>query len=294
LQRLLARVLGEHIALTTGLAEHVGAVFADAGQLEQVLLNLAANARDAMPLGGTLDIRTRVVSGGAANELGVDGARAWVDVSVRDSGSGMSDDVRNRIFEPFFTTKERGKGTGLGLALAFGMMGQAGGTIHVDTAPGRGSTFHLLLPRHDHSVTPAIDTAGDHRSQLRGSETILLAEDEDSVRAVAVATLVARGYHVLAAASGEAALELARDYPKRIDLLLTDIVMPGINGRELAEALLRDRPDVRVLFASGYTDDESLRQGVRVDELSFLQKPFTSSELVRRVRSLLDAGVRAG
>ncbi|HYW32996.1 MAG TPA: ATP-binding protein [Gemmatimonas sp.] len=293
LNRLLGRVVGEHITLRTQLADDTGSVFADAGQLEQVLLNLAANARDAMPNGGTITIRTRLLASVDAAALGVKPSMRWVAISVSDTGTGMSESVRSRIFEPFFTTKERGKGTGLGLALAYGMMEQAGGTIRVDTAPDLGSTFHLLLPYHDRPVARTPDEPTDGMG-LRGAETVLIAEDEDSVRAVATATLAARGYTVIAANDGESALALSRDYSQRIDLLLTDIVMPGINGRELAETLVRERADLRVLYTSGYTDDESLMQGVRTDELSFLQKPFTPADLTRRVRSLLDAGVRAG
>jgi len=293
LNRLLRRVIGEHITFETELSDSAGAVFADAGQLEQVLLNLAANARDAMPTGGTLSVRTRGIGDIESAAFGLDGAKGWSAISVRDTGVGMSDEVRQRIFEPFFTTKDRGKGTGLGLALAYGMMDHAGGVIRVETAPGAGSTFHLFLPKFERSVVSQPDAPVD-ATGLRGTETILLAEDEDSVRAVATATLASRGYNVLAAANGEAALVLARQYPHRIDLLLTDVVMPGINGRELAETVTRERADVRVLFASGYTDDASLLHGIRTDELSFLQKPFSPVDLVRRVRSLLDSTVRTG
>ena len=293
LNRLLRRVIDEHIAFETDLADDLGAVYADVGQLEQVLLNLAANARDAMPTGGTFHIGTRMLTSRDATAFGLAADTHWVDILVRDTGSGMTDQVRQRIFEPFFTTKERGKGTGLGLALAYGMVEQAGGVIRVDTAPGAGATFHLVLPHHECPVVPALVTSADV-STLRGTETILVAEDEDSVRAVATATLASRGYNVLAAKDGEAALLFARQYPHRIDLLLTDVVMPGINGRELAETMTRERPDILVLFASGYTDDASLLQGIRTDELSFLQKPFSPADLMRRVRNLLDASVRAG
>ena len=287
LDRLLRRVIGEHISLHTELTENVGAVFVDAAQLEQVLLNLAANARDAMPSGGNLRIVTRSLAPHDAQSLGVGADRDWLAISVHDTGSGMSDETRQRIFEPFFTTKERGKGTGLGLALAYGMMEQAGGVIRVESAEGVGSTFHLVLPRHAYRSPPATLEATSVAT-MRGSETILVAEDEDSVRAVVTATLASRGYNVLAAADGEGALLLAQQYPGRIDMLLTDVVMPGMNGRELAETMTCERPDVRVLFASGYTDDESLLQGIRTDELSFLQKPFSPADLVRRVRELLD------
>jgi two-component system cell cycle sensor histidine kinase/response regulator CckA len=293
LDRLLRRVIGEHITFRTELAPDIGAVYADAGQLEQVLLNLAANARDAMPDGGTLRIVTRALDAGEAHAFGVSSERRWLALSVHDTGTGMTDDVRQRVFEPFFTTKDRGKGTGLGLALAYGMMDQAGGVIRLETAPGEGATFHLILPSHARTVAEAAPAVSDV-TMLRGTETILVAEDEDSVRAVTTAALASRGYNVLAAADGESALVLARQFPHPIDLLLTDVVMPGINGRELAELLYRERPDIRVLFASGYTDDASLLHGIRTDELSFLQKPFSPADLARRVRSLLDATVRAG
>jgi two-component system, cell cycle sensor histidine kinase and response regulator CckA len=292
LDRLLRRVIGEHIILQTELAENVGAVFADAAQLEQVLLNLAANARDAMPSGGHLRIATRPLAQPEVSLMGVAADREWVAITVHDTGTGMSDEIRQRIFEPFFTTKERGKGTGLGLALAYGMMEQAGGVIRVESAEGTGSSFHLVLPRHALREAPQA-TEATNVATMRGTETILVAEDEDSVRAVVTATLASRGYNVLAAVDGETALVLAQQYPHRIDLLLTDVVMPGINGRELAETMSRERPDVRVLYASGYTDDESLLQGIRTDELSFLQKPFSPADLVRRVRGLLDT-VSAG
>jgi signal transduction histidine kinase len=287
LDRLLRRVIGEHIILQTELAENVGSVYADAAQLEQVLLNLAANARDAMRSGGNLRIATRPLAQPEALHMGVSPEREWVAISVHDTGTGMSAETRQRIFEPFFTTKERGKGTGLGLALAYGMMEQAGGVIRVESEEGQGSSFHLVLPRHTPRETPP-SVESEDVAAMRGGETILVAEDEDSVRAVVTATLASRGYNVLAAADGEAALVLAQQYPQRIDLLLTDVVMPGMNGRELAETMVRERPDVRVLFASGYTDDESLLQGIRTDELSFIQKPFSPADLVRRVRGLLD------
>ena len=285
---LLRRVIGEDIAFNVNLSEEAGTVFVDAGQLEQVLLNLAVNARDAMPTGGTLRIATCPVEDAETMRLGLSSSHPWVELSVEDTGTGMDADIRERIFEPFFTTKERGKGTGLGLALAYAMVDQAGGVIRVDTASGEGSTFHLYLPRHE-AASATVAEKSDSVVSLRGTETILIAEDEDSVRAVATAALASRGYNVLAAPNGEAALKLAAQYPNQIHLLLTDVVMPGMNGRELAEAVLRERSDIKVLFASGYMDDASLLRGIRVDELSFVQKPFLPSQLVRRVRMLLDA-----
>ncbi len=293
LDRLLRRLIGEHIALATRLGDDVGHIIADAGQLEQVLLNLSANARDAMPVGGTLSIETSRLSEADATAHGVDADVDWMLVAVRDTGTGMSDEVRLRVFEPFFTTKERGKGTGLGLALAYAMVDQSGGIIRVDSTQGEGTTFRLYFPTLaapavSASNTPAMDT------MRHGTETVLLAEDEDSVRTVAAAVLERHGYTVLAAADGEAAWTLAQSFPGRIDLLLTDAVMPRMGGRELAERVIVSRPGIRVLFASGYTDDPTLLHGIATDELSFMQKPFTSLVLLRRVRSVLDAASRAG
>ena len=288
LMGLLRRVIGEDIAFTVDLTENPGSVFVDAGQLEQVLLNLAGNARDAMPTGGSMRIQTRPADETMMANVGLSTGQKWIELSIEDTGTGMNPDVRERIFEPFFTTKERGKGTGLGLALAYAMVAQAGGHIRVDTEAGVGSTFHLYLPQHE-AAEATVKERSDNSVTLSGTETILIAEDEDSVRAVATAALASRGYNVLAAPNGESALKLAAQYPSQIHLLLTDVVMPGMNGRELAEAVLRERPDIKVLFASGYMDDASLLRGIRIDEVSFVQKPFLPSQLVRRVRLLLDA-----
>lgn len=293
LDRLLRRLIGEHIQLDTILGEDVGIIFADVGQLEQVLLNLTANARDAMPSGGTLRIETRQVVDASATTFGLSAGKEWVMITVTDTGHGMSEEVQRRVFEPFFTTKERGKGTGLGLALAYAMVDQGGGAIRVESKVNVGTTFRLFFPVALDNVSNARpsetnDTLGD------GTETILLAEDEPSVRAVAAAALERRGYRVLTAPDGEAALAMAKAYPEQIDLLLTDAVMPRMNGRELAIRVTELRPTIRVLFASGYTDDASLLHGIRTDELSFLHKPFTAVELVRRVRSVLDEPVRVG
>ncbi len=292
LDRLLRRLIGEHIELETTLGSDVGTIRADAGQLEQVLLNLCANARDAMPTGGKLSIETRRVSADVAAANGLSPSNSWMLIAVTDSGHGMSEEVRLRVFEPFFTTKERGKGTGLGLALAYSTVDQGGGTIRVESQLGAGTTFHLFFPaaaeiQAKPVIVPRMDALRD------GTETILLAEDEDSVRAVATAALERHGYRVLSARDGEAALMIAQDYGQTIDLLLTDAVMPRMNGRELAEKVTMMRPSIRVLFASGYTDDASLLHGIRTDELSFLQKPFTAVDLLRRVRTVLDEPIRA-
>lgn len=284
--RLLRRLIGEHITLKTELSESAGGIRADAAQIEQVLLNLAANARDSMQPGGTLTIRTTLLSASEAVAQGL-AERAWVLLTVSDTGVGMTAKVKQRIFEPFFTTKARGKGTGLGLSLVYATVEESGGGIRVVSTPGNGATFELLFPRARILTTPIANTS-PARVLNRGTELVLLAEDEDSVRAVAREALERRGYRVLAAADGPSALKLARECPETIDLLLTDVVMPGMNGRELAETLRLERPGTRVLFASGYTDDSALLHGVSTDEVSFIQKPFTPPALVQRVREVLD------
>jgi len=291
LDRLLRRVLGAHIELETELASDIGMLRADASQLEQVLLNLTANARDAMPTGGTLRITTQAVNRSAAIGSRVPPGESWIMITVSDTGVGMTPEVRDRIFEPFFTTKERGKGTGLGLALAYAMVEQAGGVIRVDSEPGLGTTFSLYFPKHDGAMAP-VEPSSTRSDSVAGSETILLAEDEESVRTVATAALERNGYRVLAAPNGDAAIAMANAYPGRIDMLVCDVIMPGIGGREVAERLREMRPGIPVMFVSGYTDDESLLGDVRADERLFLQKPFAGSELVRRVRQVLDAHAR--
>ncbi len=291
LDRLLRRVMGEHIEVTTTLGGDLGTIRIDAAQLEQVMLSLASNARDAMPAGGTLSITSARVSDHEVQAFGLDAQQDWIAIRVTDTGVGMTDEVRAHIFEPFFSTKARGKGTGLGLPLAYGIIDQSGGEIRVNSAPGHGTTFHLLLPRLGELPTD-LTVEEEVPEVLTGQETVLLAEDEDSVRLVATAALERRGYRVLAAADGDSAIAIARAFPGRIDLLVTDVVMPGMNGRELAEQLERMRSGLRVLFVSGYTDDDVLLKGISRDERTFLQKPFTSLELARRVRVVLDQSLR--
>ncbi|WP_373061649.1 ATP-binding protein [Gemmatimonas sp.] len=291
LDRLLRRLMGENIEVSTTLGHDLGTIRIDAAQLEQIMLSLASNARDAMPSGGTLRIATARVSDTEVQTFGLDAQQEWIVVRVTDTGVGMTDAVREHIFEPFFTTKERGKGTGLGLPLAYGMIEQSGGEIRVDSALGHGTTFHLLLPRLGERPTD-LAAEEDVPGVLTGEETVLLTEDEDSVRVVATAALERRGYRVLTAADGDSALAISRAFPGRIDVLVTDVVMPGMNGRELAEQLEQMRPGMRVLFMSGYTDDAALLKGVSLDERTFLQKPFTSLDLAKRVRSVLDQSLR--
>jgi PAS domain S-box-containing protein len=290
--RLLARIMGETIDVLTTLGTDLGSIRIDAAQLEQVMLSLASNARDAMPSGGTLHVATLRVDDTDVESFGLDAQREWIVIRVSDTGVGMTEDILPHIFEPFFTTKERGKGTGLGLPLAYGMIDQAGGEIRVNSTPGQGTTFHLLLPRLDERPD-SFAIEDEDPELLAGQETVLLTEDEDSVRMVATAALERRGYRVLAAADGESAIAISRAYPGRIDLLVTDVVMPGMNGRQLAEQLERARPGIHVLFVSGYTDDAVLLKGVSLDERTFLQKPFTSLALARRVRAVLDQSPRA-
>ncbi len=299
LEPMLARVIGEDIRLETSLRDGgtapTGRVLADRGQLEQVVMNLVLNARDAMPAGGTLSIVVHDVDvhGVDARHPGV-AHGPWVRLAVRDTGLGMDDATQTRIFEPFFTTKARGKGTGLGLATVYGIVTGAGGVVRVTSAPGEGSTFALYMPR---VATPARGTTPAHGNYVglpsRGvadgdtPAAILVVEDERAVRLIVRETLVRSGYHVLVAEDGMQALAVARAHRGPIDLLLTDVVMPGMSGRELAEALAQERPDTRVLFTSGYTEDEVLHRGVSADTVAFLAKPFTPESLVARVTTVL-------
>ncbi len=292
---MLGRMIGEHIRLESVLPASLGTVLADPGQIEQVVMNLALNARDAMPDGGTLTITARDVYVDVEDPQhpGIAPGR-WTVLEVRDTGIGMDADTQARIFEPFFTTKDRTHGTGLGLATVYGIVQQGGGAVRVWSAPSAGSRFVIYLPR----VDAAAEARSDELAPLAlpvpgGSETVLLVEDEDAVRAIACEALSRRGYRVLAAVDGPSALELARARAGEIDLLLTDVVMPGMNGRELAEALTRESPALRVLFMSGYTDDEVLLRGVSADAVALLGKPFTPDRLCARVRATLDASVPA-
>jgi len=289
LEHMLRRLIGEHITLKTNLEKNSWQVLADASQLEQVVMNLVVNARDAMPLGGSLTITTR------NRHFDADMVRAYAEVPpgdyvmmvVSDTGEGMEDSVIKRIFEPFFTTKPEGKGTGLGLSVVFGVVRQSGGFIFVDSVPGKGSRFDVLLPRADKS--PESFRHHDSTAQLaiRGSETILLVEDDDGVRCLARDTLEASGYTVLEVSNGQDAIEISEHYPKGIDLLLTDVVMPGLGGREVAEQVKQQRPTIRVLFMSGYTDDLILTHGVAAGTAAFIEKPFAAPKLLGRIRKVL-------
>jgi PAS domain S-box-containing protein len=290
MEKLLRRLIGEDVALTTRLDPALGSVKADPGQLEQVLMNLAVNARDAMPEGGTLTIETANTELDAGFAMAHPGARSgeYAVLTVADTGIGMSDEVRNHAFEPFFTTKEHGKGTGLGLATAYGIVKQSDGYITVDSEAGRGATFRIYFPRA--AGAAAVSGLGE-RSALspRGTETILLVEDESGVRRLSRTILEAQGYTVLEAASGDEALEVARSHAGEIHLVATDVIMPGMSGRVLWDRLRVLREDPRVLFISGYTDDAIARHGVLESGIAFLQKPFTPFSLAQKVREVLDA-----
>ncbi len=287
--KILQRLIGEDIELSTVLEPALGLVKVDPGQIEQVLMNLAVNARDAMPQGGKLALETANADLDAAytqaNPELLPGP--YVMVSVSDTGIGMDQATKAHIFEPFFTTKDPGKGTGLGLATVFGIVKQSNGHIAVASEPGRGATFKIYLP----VVAEAISLGKSHPSPKApplGKETILLSEDDPAVRALARHALQMHGYTVLEAGQGDRALQIAEEYKGTIHLLVTDVVMPVMSGRELAERLAAIRPGLKVLYMSGYTDDAVIRHGVSLAETAFLQKPFTPSSLAAKVREVLD------
>jgi PAS domain S-box-containing protein len=286
LKKILQRVIGEDVDLTTVLATKLGAVKADISQIEQILMNLAVNARDAMPTGGQLTIETTNVDYDPERQQRADGSRAFVMLAVTDTGTGMDEATKAKIFEPFFTTKQPGKGTGLGLATVYAIVTQAGGDIWVYSELGHGTSFKIYLPQVDAVPTTA---AAVHVDLPRGTETVLLVEDAAAVRAVARQVLQRQGYRVLEASDGEDALYLAARHQGTIDLVLTDVVMPRAGGRELAERLLAVRPDTRVLYMSGYTDDSVVRHGILEGGVTYLQKPFSPEGLARKVRDVLDA-----
>jgi CheY-like chemotaxis protein len=275
--------------ISVDFAADLPKVRTDSNQLESALLNLVVNARDAMPDGGVLTFETRNVELDAAYAAEHPGTRSGPHamVAVTDTGIGMDDVTRQRIFEPFFTTKPMGKGTGLGLSMVYGIVKQSGGSIRVVSAPGRGSTFRVYLPRVGEQ--PPARPVPVPPQQARGHETVLVVEDEPALRGLTRRVLQGAGYVVLEAGNGADALRALEQHPDAVHLVFTDVVMPGMNGRELAARLALTRPDMRVLYTSGYTEDAILRHGVLDDPSRFLSKPYTPAELRRRIREALDA-----
>jgi len=290
LAKMLSRLIGENIKLKTVLAPELGSVKADPGQVEQVILNLAVNARDAMPQGGRLTIEThniRLDDEYVGIHLGA-APGDYVMIAVSDTGCGMDEKTRERIFEPFFTTKEVGKGTGLGLSTVYGIVKQSGGSIWVYSEMGKGTTFKVYLPRIDEEPQE-YHRGTEEREIARGTETILLVEDEEMLRRLAREVLEMKGYRVLEAANGGEAIRLCEEYRGRIHLLLTDVVMPEMSGRALADQLLQARPDLLVLYMSGYTADAIVNHGVVDEGTLLIQKPFTPGALAQMVREVLES-----
>jgi PAS domain S-box-containing protein len=295
LDKMLHRIIGEDIELIRLLAEDLGRVKVDPGQIEQVIMNLAVNARDAMPKGGKLTIETANVE--------LDGKYAlkhiavkpghYVMLSMSDTGMGMKPEVKERIFEPFFTTKEKGKGTGLGLSTVYGIVKQSGGYIWVYSEPGKGTTFKIYLPRVDEP--PEAWKEKEVKEEIPGGrETVLIVEDDESVRKMAVLVLEKKGYTVLEAKDGNEALLLCKGRKEPIHLILTDVVMPGMSGRQLVDQLRQVYQDIKALYMSGYTDNAIVHHGVLKKGMNFIQKPFTIDGLASKVRKVLDksSGVR--
>jgi PAS domain S-box-containing protein len=291
MEELLRRTIGANVdQLQISLSENMPFITADRGQIDQVLMNLAVNARDAMPGGGTLVIGT------AKFEANDDYAHqhavkpgTYVLLTVSDTGTGMSRAVRDRAFEPFFTTKPKGEGTGLGLATVYGIVRQFGGDVSIYSELGHGTTIRVCLPATFDKATPRHDLRADDARSAKG-ETILLVEDEAIVREPARRLLARHGYVVLAGANAEEALVIVREHPGQIDLLLTDVIMPGLSGKDLSVEVIALRPATKILFMSGYSHDVIVHQGVLEEGVSLIEKPFSSDDLLRRVRDLLDHG----
>ena len=289
--KMLRRLVGEDVELQSVLAPGLGHIKADPGQLEQVIVNLAVNARDAMPTGGKLTIETADVEMAETRgrDLTTVPAGRYVMLAITDSGTGMDEETKARIFEPFFTTKEQGKGTGLGLATVYGIVKQSGGFIWVYSEPGPGTTFKIYLPRVEGAADALAPPVGPAQVP-RGTETVLIVEDEQAVRALAKTALARKGYRVLEAANGGEALLLCESERAPIHLLVTDVVMPGLGGADLAQRLAPLRPDMKVLFISGYTDRAAARHGTMEPGAAYLEKPFSLDALARKVREVLDRG----
>ena len=289
LEKILRRVAGDSITLTTRLGEHLGHVLADSAQIEQVLLNLTVNGRDAVDSSGNLCIETANVDPGdeLPASLDLELSQPYVMISVSDDGCGIDPETQARMFEPFFTTKGKGKGTGLGLSMVHGIVRQCGGHIRVDSQPGEGTTFCIFLPRIMESFEEDLEPA--EYTPVSGSGTVLVVEDEPDVRRVVCEMLSMQGYTVLVAPGPVEALEIFTNDPGGIDLLLTDVIMPVMNGRELHERVASLRPGIKTLYMSGYTDGVIDDTGILPEGVNFLQKPFTPDALSSKVAEILKA-----
>jgi CheY-like chemotaxis protein len=286
MEPMLRRLIGEDILIQIVEQEELAHITADSTQLEQILLNLCLNSRDAMPDGGVLKIETAHVRDDNPDvaSTGFD-ARNLVQLCVSDTGEGMDDHTKEHLFEPFFTTKPEGKGTGLGLSTVYGIVKQSGATITVDSALGLGTTFRIYFPRTDAELSPPETRPIRHQ----GSERLLLVEDDRSVRELAERIFRECGYKVTATADGKEALRAFAAQPDQVDMVVTDLIMPGMSGRELVQALHQIRPGLKAVYMSGYTEDEIVRRGLHDPSVALLHKPFTADVLVDKVRSVLDA-----
>jgi len=291
MDQMLRRLIGENIELVTKMYPDLGLIQGDPGQIEQVILNLAVNARDAMPWGGRLTLETANVHihEEHARTEGDCTPGAYVMLAVSDTGSGIDEEIKAHIFEPFFTTKAQGKGTGLGLSTVYGIVKQDGGHIRVESEPGVGTVFRIYFPRvGDHPLRQSVSRP---KIRSRGTETILLVEDETALRRIVGEMLTRLGYTIVEAPDSRSAEKLAADYEKPIQLLLTDVVMPELGGRELALRLKAVHRELKVLFMSGYADDTIVQQGVLEAGAAYLQKPFTPDALASKIREVLDSGI---
>ena len=292
LSSMLQRLIGEDIDLRLVLRPDLGRVSADPGQLEQVLMNLVVNARDAMPKGGTLTVETAnadLDEGYAGRHILVKPG-PYIMIAVSDTGHGMDEATRARLFEPFFTTKGTGKGTGLGLSTVFGIVKQSGGSVDVYSELGQGTSVKIYLPRIDQQAT--IEAEELKRKAAHGTETVMIVEDDEMVRSLVRETLEREGYKLLDTSDPVEALRMAQNFRGPIQLLITDVVMPRVNGRELAEQICSQRPDIKVLYMSGYTDSAIVNSGILQKEVAFLQKPFTPTALTHKVREVLESDSR--